>query len=166
MPKAVFLDAVDRQLLMELQADSRPSYQELGSKVGLSTSATNERVRKLFKEKVTTGCHARVNPKLVGLEISALLSVAIDTPSHEKNFLRRIDETPDVQECHHITGEFSYLLKVHVRDTRHLECLLTDVIKSIKGVTRTNTTIILSSPKNLPIVNCLRNARQTNGEAN
>jgi Lrp/AsnC family transcriptional regulator, leucine-responsive regulatory protein len=164
MPKTVFLDAVDRQLLMELQADSRPSYQELGSKVGLSTSATNERVRKLFNEKVTTGCHARVNPKLVGLEISALVSVTIDTPRHETKLLQRINETPEVQECHHITGEFSYLLKVHLRNTDHLEHLLTDVIKAIKGVTKTNTTIILSSPKDLPIVNCLEDVRRPSGE--
>lgn len=160
MPKATFLNAVDRQLLVALQEDSRLSYQELGSKVGLSTSAANERVRKLFNEKVITGCHARVDPKLVGLEISALLSVAIDTPRHEAGFLQRIEETPEVQECHHITGEFSFLLKVHLRDTDHLECLLTDVIKSIKGVTRTNTNIVLSSPKDLPIVSCLEDVRQ------
>jgi Lrp/AsnC family leucine-responsive transcriptional regulator len=164
MPKAAFLDLIDRRLLMLLQKDSRTSYSELGSKVELSTSAVNERVRKLFSENVITGCHARVDPKAVGLEIGAFISVVIDTPNHNAAFLERIRKLPEVLECHHVTGEFSFVLKSLVRDTEHLELLLTDAIKSIPGVTRTHTMIILSSPKDLPIVNCLHDSgRKTRG---
>jgi Lrp/AsnC family leucine-responsive transcriptional regulator len=155
MPKTTFLDLIDRRLLMLVQKDSRISHQELGSAVGLSTSAVNERVRRLSSENVITGCHARVDPTLVGLEIAAFLSVAIETPEQNAAFLELIRALPEVLECHHVTGEFSFLLKVQVCDTSHLELLLTNGIKSIKGVTRTLTAIILSSPKNLPVVDCL-----------
>ena len=155
MPRTASLNAIDRRLLMLMQQNSRISYQDLGTEVGLSTSAVNERVRKLFNEKIMTGCHARVDPRLVGLEIGAFLSVAIDTPGHEAEFLKRINMIPEIQECHHITGEFSFLLKAHLRNTDHLERLLTDGIKSVKGVTKTHTVIILSSPKDVPVVDCL-----------
>jgi Lrp/AsnC family leucine-responsive transcriptional regulator len=159
MPKLSLPDETDRHLLESLQKDSQISHQELGALVGLSTSAVNERVRRLSAEGLITGYHAKVNPKLVGLGIGALLFVAIDSPEHNANFVKRILEMPEVQECDHVTGQFSYFLRVLVRDTDHLEQLLTTDIKSIAGVTRTETILVLSSPKNLPIVDCLHNTR-------
>ena len=155
MPKETFMDITDRKLLMLLQKDSSIPSHELGSKVGLSTSAVNERVRRLFNEKIITGAHARVNPKKVDLTIATFISISIDNPENNEQFLKRVGELPEILECHHVTGEYSFLLKALVRDTDHLEQLLTKGLKAAKGVISSQTMLILSSPKELPIVDCL-----------
>jgi DNA-binding Lrp family transcriptional regulator len=81
---------------------------------------------------IQTHCYAAL-----GLEIRDKWSVGGSEPG----------ETPEVQECHHVTGDYSYLLKVRVRDTAHLESLLDGTIKSLPGVVRTETVVVLSTPK-------------------
>ncbi len=155
MPKDAFLDGIDRRLLMLLQKDNRLTNHELGQMVNLSTSAVNERVRKLISEKVITGHHVRVDPKKINLGIGVYIFTAIDAPENNANFLKKMETLSQVLECHHITGEYSFLIKAQVRDTDHLEQLITNGIKSVKGVTKTQTSLILSSPISLAIIDCL-----------
>jgi Lrp/AsnC family leucine-responsive transcriptional regulator len=141
------LDAIDRKLLALLQGDGRMPHAELAKTVGLAVSSVNERVRKLAERGVITGIHAHVAPDALGLDLLAIIFVGWSDPAVEDNFLARIASEPAVLECHHVTGAWNYLLKVRVHNTRALEAFLGAVIKSVKGIERTETLIVLSSPK-------------------
>jgi Lrp/AsnC family transcriptional regulator, leucine-responsive regulatory protein len=141
------LDATDRTLVTLLQADGRTPHAELGKAVGLAVSSVNERVRKLVDRGVITGTHAHVAPEAMGFELLAFVFVGWSHPDVEARFLGRIGEEPTVLECHHVTGAWNYLLKVRVRNTRMLEGFLAEVIKGVDGIERTETLIVLSSPK-------------------
>lgn len=141
------MDQIDRQLIALLQRDSRLSYGELGGRVRLSVSAVNERLKKLAARGVLRGFVAVVDARAVGFGLCAFVRVLVDRPEHEAAFVARMTQTPEVQECHHVTGDYSYLLKLRVRDTAHLEALLGERIKSLPGVVRTETVVVLSTPK-------------------
>src|SRR4051794_14125316 len=108
------IDATDRSILTELQADARISNAELGRRVGLSAPAVSERVVRLERTGVITGYHARVEPKALGYPIGAVVRIR---PAAQQ--LRKIPEvardTPQVVACHRITGEDCFLLELHLR---------------------------------------------------
>ena len=141
------LDAIDRKLVTMLQADGRTPHAELGKAVGLAVSSVNERVRKLVERGVITGTHVRVAPEALGLELLAFVFVGWSNPGDEPRFLGRVADEAAVLECHHVTGAWNYLMKVRIRNTRMLEAFLASVVKSVEGIERTETLIVLSSPK-------------------
>lgn len=141
------MDQKDNKLLQHIQGDARLSHSRLGRLVGLSTSAVNERLRKMKNQGVLKKYVAVLNPAAVGLDVCAFIQVLLRKPEDEERFLERVQDLPEVLECHHVTGQFSYLLKVRAPNVSHLELLLRDAIKTLSGVTRTETLIVLSSPK-------------------
>jgi Lrp/AsnC family transcriptional regulator, leucine-responsive regulatory protein len=141
------LDPIDRRLLALLQKDGRASYAELAKAVGLAVSSVNERVRKLAESGAITGTHAHVDPAAIGLELLAFIFVGWSDPTVEARFLKRVAEEPAVLECHHVTGSWNYLMKVRVRNTSMLEAFLGGAIKSVGGIERTESLIVLSSVK-------------------
>ena len=141
------LDRIDLELLDAVQHDSTRSTAELGTLVGLSTSATHERLKKLEGGGVILGYHARVDPKAIGLDVTAFIHVLLGRPTHIDGFLTAVQRRPEVLECHHVTSEFSYLLKVRTRDTAALEAFLHAIVKTIPGVVRTQTEVALSATK-------------------
>ncbi len=141
------MDHIDLKLLGHLQRNAKLSYAELGRRVGLVVSTVNERLKKLQSRGIIRAYVAVVSPKALGLDICAFVQVLMAEPDLESAFVEQMHELPEVQECHCITGEFSYLLKVRVRDTAHLEAFLREKIKSLAGVARTQTMIALSSSK-------------------
>ena len=141
------MDSIDCALLALVQADGRRPYAELAAEVGLSVSAVNERLRRLRAQGVVREVVALLAPNAVGLSLLAFVHVLHDRPEHEAAFRAGVTAMLEVLECHHVTGEWSYLLKVRTRDTGHLEDVLTTGIKTLPGVVRTQTLIVLSSPK-------------------
>ncbi len=141
------MDHIDLKLLAHLQRNAKLSYAELGRRVGLGVSTVNERLKKLQARGIIREYVAVVSPKALGLDICAFVQVLMAEPDLESAFVEQMHELPEVQECHCITGEFSYLLKVRVRDTAHLEAFLREKIKSLAGVARTQTMIALSTSK-------------------
>jgi Lrp/AsnC family transcriptional regulator, leucine-responsive regulatory protein len=91
--------------------------------------------------------HAHVAPEAAGLNLLAFIMVGWSNPKVEAIFLEKVKASPDVLECHHVTGAWNYLLKVRVGTTRDLERFLTETIKAVNGVERTETLITLSSAK-------------------
>ena len=140
------MDVIDRQLLALLQQNGKLSYAELGRRVGIAISTVNDRLKKLHAAGAIRGQVALVHPQAVGLDVCAFMQILTDRPENEKILLEHLLDMPEVQECHHITGEFSYLLKLRARNTEHLESLLGQ-IKPLPGVLRTYTLVVLSSPK-------------------
>ncbi|HVY50070.1 MAG TPA: Lrp/AsnC family transcriptional regulator [Devosia sp.] len=141
------LDETDLKLLDLLQRDGLQSMAELSKSIGVAPSTLNDRVKRLGRLGAIRGTHARVDPAALGLNLLAFVFVGWTEASTETDFLRRIATAPQVLECHHVTGGWNYLLKVRVRDTGALESFLANVLKQIKGLQRTETLIVLSSPK-------------------
>jgi len=141
------LDEIDRKLLALLQDNDRLGLAELGKSVGAAPSTVNDRIKRLLRNGVITGFHARLAAEGVGLELLAFILVAWSDPKVEAKFLDKIQKMANVLECHHVTGAWNYLIKVRVRNTRELESLLAGTVKTVAGVQRTDTMIALSSVK-------------------
>lgn len=137
------LDPVSRRILDELQKDARLSYRELARRVGLSTPATAERVRRLESAGVIQGYHARIDPRAAGLAVLAFIRIRIaGTETVARRLVRLCESLPEVLECHRCTGEESFLLKVRVASVAHLEKL----IDRLTQYGMTSTALVLSSP--------------------
>lgn len=141
------LDDTDLAILEALQRDGHLSHAELARMVGLAVSSVHERVRKLVQGGVIAGWEARLSPAKLGLDLLAFVYVLMDRPESSPGFIEAVATIPEVQECHHIAGDWNFLLKIRVRNTSALDTLLTNRLKIVPGVTRTQTTISLTSYK-------------------
>jgi len=141
------LDAKDRRILELVQRDAKTAQAEIAKQVGLSTAAVNERLRKLENAGFIRRWAAVVDAQAVGASVGAFVEVFIEHPRHEAEFIERMLALDEVQECHHITGEFSLLLKVRVRDMDALRELLLHQLNGMEGVRQTRTIMVLSTAK-------------------
>ena len=141
------LDDTDWKLLDALQKDARQSLSTLASTLGLSRPAVTDRLRYLERSGVVTGYDAQITPGRVGLGLLAFLGVVMEHPKYRAAFLRLVRDMPEILECHHVTGEFDYLLKVRCRDTDDLEALISHRLKGMQALVRTRTMISLSTEK-------------------
>ena len=141
------IDARDRRILALVQRDAKLPQAEIARRVGLSTAAVNERLRKLETAGFLRRYVGVVDPKAVGAGVAAFVEVFIEHPRHEAGFVEQMLGLDEVQECHHITGEFSLLLKIRVRDMEALQQLLIHRINALEGVRLTRTVIVLSTSK-------------------
>ncbi|MBI3507951.1 MAG: Lrp/AsnC family transcriptional regulator [Proteobacteria bacterium] len=149
------MDRTDYALLEALQEDARASLAELGRKIGLSISATNERVKKLVAAGIVRGWHVRLDPDRLGYPVLAMVAVALDRPDSATGFVAAACDVAEVQECHQVEGAWNFMLKVRARDVRHLESFVASQIRPISGVTGTQTTVVLTSPKDGAYIPCL-----------
>ncbi len=138
-------DNLDLRLLEALQRNARSTFAELGSVVGLKAPAVHDRVKRLENRGFLRGYSAQLDSKLLGLELVAFIS-CYTTPDCDYNaFTRSLADLPEVVEVHSVAGEESFICKAMTRSTQHLDDLLTR-LKTMKGMARTKTTIVLSSP--------------------
>ena len=143
------IDTLDERILSELQTNGRLTMKALAERVGLSSPAMIERVRRLEERGVLAGYRAVVDPSAIGRPLTALIAVDLERRHHDV-FLNRLRSEPSVESCHRITGEHSYLVKVHVSSTEELE-LLVDELGDAGAKCSTN--IVLSSPiEGAPVV--------------
>ncbi|HEY7608169.1 MAG TPA: Lrp/AsnC family transcriptional regulator [Alphaproteobacteria bacterium] len=141
------MDAVDRKILEFVQEHGRDTYAEIGAAVGLSVSAINERLKKLERAGIIRGWGAKVDPKEVGRGVLAFMFLLIDRPENEKRLVDAICALPQVLECHHVTGDWSYFLKLRLAEVSEIETVLSDTIKQFPGAIRTHTVLALSTRK-------------------
>ena len=135
------LDDIDKKILHELQEDARISYAELGRRVGLTTPAVIERVRKLEDAGIITGYRAEIDTAKVGLPITAFVRMSISGVDYS-HIIEVASDSYEVLECHRGTGGDSFIMKVAVGSVDHLQ----DVIDRLVPYGITTTTIVLSSP--------------------
>jgi Lrp/AsnC family transcriptional regulator, leucine-responsive regulatory protein len=135
------VDETARRILEELQRDGRVSLAELGRRVGLSPPAVAERVSRLERDGVITGYHARIDPRALGYALGVVIRVR-PAPREIAKVAELARETPEVVECHRITGEDCFFMKAHVRDVEHLE----EVIDRFVVFGQTTSSIMQSSP--------------------
>jgi Lrp/AsnC family transcriptional regulator, leucine-responsive regulatory protein len=135
------IDEIDYKLLTKLQDDARVSNAELGRRVGLSAPAVAERVVRLQETGAITGFHAAIDPRALGLTLSAILRIR-PAPRELPKVAQLARDTPEVVECHRITGEDCFFVKLHVRDVEHLE----EVIDEFAFFGQTTTSVMQTSP--------------------
>lgn len=143
------LDAIDYAILELLQEDSRRTDTELARRVDLSASGLKKRLRKLESRGVIQQHVTLLDRNAVDLGLLCFVQVFLthhqpDATRHFGNIVRNL---PDVLECHFLTGEHDYLLKIVARDYRHLEHILADQLAGIPGVDRLLTSIALNEIK-------------------
>jgi Lrp/AsnC family leucine-responsive transcriptional regulator len=149
------LSTNDARILTVLQRDGRRPYADLGADVGMTGPSAHERVKKLEARGVIQGYAAVVDPRALGYDVLAFswITQAPGTMSHD--LTESFAAIPEIEECHHITGEADYLLKVRARDTRDLERVLR-LVQSTPDVFSTETDVVFSSgferrPLHVPI---------------
>ena len=139
---AIEPDSIDRHILSVLQEDCKLSLAKIGERVGLSAPSVTERIKKLEESGVIRGYTAILDARQLGKDITAFIGVFIDHPKLIGKFEREIARFEDVQECHHVTGAYTLLLKIKTENTSTLEELLRK-IRSLEGVARTETSVVL-----------------------
>ena len=141
------MDALDSKILAALMGDGRMTWAELALALDLSAPAAAERVRRLVERGAIRGFTALVDAQAAGCPLLAFVAVTLRRPQDRPAFLALVESLDEVQECHHVAGDDDYVLKVRCRDTAHLEVLVTDRLKGLRGVTRTRTSIALATLK-------------------
>lgn len=153
MPEIV-LDEVDRGILHALQLNGRATNLELARRVGLSPAATHARVRSLERRGVIGGYAALVDREQLGFDLLCLVGVQMQVHRYESIGRMRdaIAGMPEVLECHHITGEYDYQLKVVVRNRRELERFVVERLTPLPGVARIHTSLVLDEVKSTTVL--------------
>lgn len=150
------LDDTDRKILSILQQDGRIPNNKLAEKVGLTTTPTLERVKRLEREGIIKGYGARVEPEAVdrGLVVFCSLRLAVHQMHTLDEVCERIDEMSEIQACYHITGDSDFLLKIVVKDMPAYETFMHDKLTRLPGIERIYSNMVLSTKKenyHLPI---------------
>jgi Lrp/AsnC family transcriptional regulator, leucine-responsive regulatory protein len=140
------LDHIDLRILSILQIRGRSRLADIADEVELSAPAVMERVKKLEASGVIKGYQALLDGKRVGKDITAFIGVSVGHQRDINKFAAQMLKYRDVLECHHVTGDESFILKVKAANTTSLEKLLGE-IRSVEGVTRTVTRVVLSTAK-------------------
>ena len=143
------LDSLDRKLLTYLQDDARASSAELARRVGLSGPGLQKRLKKLETRGVVTRYATLVNREAVGLDLLCFVHVMLahHRPNSVKRFPGRVRAMPEVLECHFLTGEFDYLMKIVVANHDQLEKFLFEKLMKVDGVDRIRTSIVVKEVK-------------------
>lgn len=138
------LDERDLEIIAALQEDARATYADIGRRVRLAPSSVHDRVRKLEQIGAIVGYRAIVEPRALGLDVTALVAVTPLDPTQPDDLPERVGGFPEVEDCYSVAGEANYILKVRTRTTGDLE----DLIRRLreKGEVQTRTTVVLSIP--------------------
>jgi Lrp/AsnC family leucine-responsive transcriptional regulator len=135
------LDRVGQKIITALVQDARLPFREIGRQVGLTGPAVAERVRQMEDTGLIRGYHAEIDPQQAGCAVQAFIRLRT-APEHYPRLLKLLDALPDVIECHHVTGEDAFYLRVAAQSTSALE----QVIARLSPFGATATAIILSTP--------------------
>lgn len=153
MSTEILLDKTDRRLLTALQRNGRSTFDELAEQASLSPSATLRRVRRLEEAGVIAGYVALVHPERIGLTLTAYLNVRLEkhSDSHKRNpmdvFRSSVQHWPEVVECHSLTGDMDYLLRVVVKDMAHYSRFVLDTLLKHPSVQDCKTSFVLDRVK-------------------
>ncbi len=149
MTMTALLDDIDRELLTALQRDARQTNAELARRVDLSATGLHKRLRRLEEGGVITGYVAQVDREVVGYDMLCFVQVTLQRhePDAVNNFRREVQSMAEVLECHHLTGEFDYLLKVIVCNRKHLEHFILNTLTPVRGMDKIRTSLVLSEIK-------------------
>ncbi len=148
------LDATDRKILELLQTNSNITNAQLALEIGLSPAPTLERVKKLENAKVIKSYHAVIDPAAVGLGVSTFVTVSLK--GHNKDnidkFINAIKKIEEVVECHHVTGQADFILRIIAPDIPAYQNLMLEKVSNIEVVDNMQSTVILSTFKDSKVI--------------
>ncbi|PKM52334.1 MAG: Lrp/AsnC family transcriptional regulator [Firmicutes bacterium HGW-Firmicutes-7] len=141
------MNELDVKILTLLQKNSRISISEISALVNLSISATSDRLKKLESSGIISQYTAILNPEVFNKTLMAIMFVNLEHPNFTDKFLAFIQDQEEILECHYLAGNFDYALKIVTKNTATLETIL-NRIKSVTGIQKTETNVVLSTVKN------------------
>ena len=147
--QSIMLDKVDKSMLRALQADGRLSNVELARKISLSPPAAHARLRRLEKDGYIRQYTAVVDREKAGYDLLCFIHISLQMHqvTQVEKFREATRKMPEVLECHHITGEYDYLLKVVLKNRKDLERFVVDKLTPIPGVARIHTSLVFTEVK-------------------
>lgn len=143
------LDRTDLKILDILQREGRLPMTELAQQIGLSTSPCTERVRRMEREGVITGYHARIDPKALGKTLLVFVEITLSAKSADVFDKVRTEllHVPEVMECHLVSGGFDYLVKARLRAMSDYRRLLGDLLKKLPVPAESNSYVVMEEVK-------------------
>ena len=141
------MDNLDIKIIKLLQENARITASEIAGKINLSVPAVSERLRKLEASGAIRQYTAILDPRYFDKSLSAIVFITLERPKFSDIFAEFVKKQNDILECHYLAGDFDYALKIVTENTITLQELL-DRIKSVQGVQKTRTVVILSTAKN------------------
>lgn len=145
MDQQIKLDKFDRALLRALQRNARASLQELSDEVGLTTSPCWTRIKRLEESGVIEGYTVRVNAERIGIPEQLIVQLTLNkhTDAALAEFARHLEAIPEVIEAYLVSGDYDYVLRIAVRDTRDYERLLREKLYKIPGIRHSKSSFVL-----------------------
>ncbi len=143
------LDRTDRKILDILQRQGRISMTDLAEQIGLSTSPCSERVRRMEREKVITGYHARVDPAALGKTLLVFVEITLSAKSGDvfDKVRQELQHVPEVMECHLVSGGFDYLVKARLGGMSEYRHLLGDILKKLPVAAESRSYVVMEEVK-------------------
>ena len=143
------LDRIDRMILDILQRDGRIAISELASRVNLSTTPCSERVKRLERDGIIMGYHARLNPEKLEKNLLVFLEIKLSATSGDvfEQVARDLSEIPEVLECHLISGDFDYLVKARLKEMSAYRRLLGDLLKKLPSSASSHSYVVMEEVK-------------------
>lgn len=148
------IDELDQSIVRILQDEGRISNADLARRVNLSPPAIHARLKRLEESGLISRYAALVNRQMVGYDMLCFVSVSLQQHQLDQvnSFREAVQRMPEVLECHHVTGEYDYLLKVVTRNTEDLESFLLHKLTPTPGVARIHTGLVLREVKNITAI--------------
>lgn len=141
------MDGIDVKIIKMLQKNARITASEIGSEIKMSVPSVSERLKKLEASGIIEQYTAIVNPKSLKKDLTALMFVSLERPKFNDKFVEFVQAQAEILECHYLAGDFDYVLKILTEGTGTMEALL-NRIKSVPGIQKTRTIVVLSTMKN------------------
>ncbi|SHM40828.1 Lrp/AsnC ligand binding domain-containing protein [Vreelandella subglaciescola] len=143
------LDRIDLKILRCLQENARISYVDLAAEVGLSTTPCLERVKRLERAEVIRGYQAILDPRALRADLLVFVEISLETqtPAVFDEFRRAVEELPQIQECHLVSGHFDYILKCRIPEMSAYRQLLGDVVLTLPGVKESKSYVVMEEVK-------------------
>ena len=144
-------DLLDRKILKVISVDARRSFKEIAAQCGVSRAAIHQRVVRMVQRGIIVGSGYQVNPKFLGFGTCTYIGIKLERGSLYKTAVAKLNEIPEIVECHFTTGNYTMLVKLYSHDNEHLMELLNHKIQEIPGVISTETLISLEQTINREI---------------
>ena len=143
------LDKIDLKILKLLQQNARIPMTELAEKVGLSTTPVTERVKRLERDNIISGYHARLNPHAVGQSLLVFVAIKLRSKSGNifEDFRREVTRIPQILECHLVSGEYDYLIKVRLPDMSAYRDMLGNILLQLPAAAESRSYVVMEEVK-------------------
>ncbi|MCT4599688.1 MAG: Lrp/AsnC ligand binding domain-containing protein [Marinifilaceae bacterium] len=140
------IDETDRKILSYLIKNARMPFLEIARECGISGAAIHQRVKKMEESGIIAGSRFNVKPEALGYKVCAFIGITLDHAHKYKTVVKDIAKIPEVVECHFITGNYTFLLKILCKSHQHLMDLLINTLQNIPGISKTESFIALEQP--------------------